>query len=161
MQAHEYESRKRSLDTQLANGIDLLRAAHRAQRQALDLVWRASPWNPRPEPLTLPEQEAAGAAPRPPGEATSAPEPAAAPRRRWGAGEIEEAIVDLLERLPETFDRNDVVAALGDTPDRSSLFRVLETLCYEGILEVARRGGGRVTTRYRRKEPGPQPLSAE
>jgi hypothetical protein len=161
MQAHEYEGRKRSLDTQLANGIDLLRAAHRAQRLALDLVWRASPWNPRPEPLPLQEQEVTGAPLPSPGEPTPATAEPKAPRRRWGAGELDEAVVAALDRLPETFDRHDVVAALGDTPDRSSLFRVLEVLCYEGILEVARRGGGRVTTRYRRREPASHPPEAE
>lgn len=68
-----------------------------------------------------------------------------------------EAVEAALDRLPEVFDSEDVLAALEVTPERSSLYRVLDELRQEGTLEIERRGGGRYRTRYRR---GPKPPSA-
>jgi hypothetical protein len=159
MHLAEFQRRQRSLDEQLAAGIELLRAAHRAQSRALELVWTASPENAGPAQLaSLIPDEAAGTSSTSSGDeaagTSSGPPPAASTAergRRWGIGELEDRILDLLEDLPEAFDRGDVIAALGETPDRSSLYKVLERLRFSGVLEFARHGGGRVTSRYRRR----------
>lgn len=143
MHLSEFERRKRSLDEQLAAGLELLRAAHRAQMRALQLIWVTSPENRGSLPPELLAVEAGAPDALPP--APTAP-PA---RRKWKVGELIGAVQDAFDRLPETFDRTDVVAALGETPERSSLHRVLEELCEGGALEIVKRGYGRVPTRYR------------
>jgi hypothetical protein len=160
MNQGEYERRKRGLDDQLAAGIELLRAAHRTQLRALELVWMASPENPTPVPPGF--ERLAGAEPSPVLErvpATSSEKVPAASRRplrpRLRAGVLIEAVETALDRLPEVFDSEDVLAVLEVTPERSSLYRVLDELRQEGTLEIERRGGGRYRTRYRRGAPPP------
>jgi len=95
----------------------------------------------------------------PPSVGTPAnPEPVAAPLlaaplqkpRRHKAGELFEAVRTALGQLPETFNRNDVCAALGYNPDRGSLYRVLQELQAEGSLTMKRRGDGNVPTIYKK-----------
>jgi hypothetical protein len=57
---------------------------------------------------------------------------------------------DALPALPEVFDRNDVVRALGWAPDRAALFRALEALVFQRRITVERFGAGRVKTTYRK-----------
>ncbi len=94
----------------------------------------------------------------PPVVAPTVPKPAAAPPpatppqkpRRHKSGELLEAVRTVLGQLPETFNRNDVCAALGYNPDRSSLFRVFQELQAEGALAMKRRGDGNVPTVYKK-----------
>src|SRR5262245_22929832 len=103
MNQSEYERRKRSLEANLEEGIELLRAGFRAQMRALDLVWMASPENREPIPVRL-EPQAAELAPvslLPP------PPPAPAPparKKRRPAGELYNQVVEALARMPEVFD---------------------------------------------------------
>jgi hypothetical protein len=157
MHQSEYESRKRTLDDQLAAGIDLLRAGHRVQLRALELVWMSSPENSAPVRALAPEAPAPPPAPPPPPPPPLPP--TQTPRRaerRWGIGELEDAVIEALDRLPEVFDRGDVIAALGERPERSSLYRVLEELRDGGTLEIVRAGNGRVPSRYRRRATRPE-----
>jgi hypothetical protein len=153
MNHSDYERRKRGLDDQLAAGIELLRAAHRTQLRALELVWMASPENPTPLPAGFERLAGDGLT----SSAEKVPAASQRPHRpRLGVGVLIEAVMDALDRLPDVFDSEDVLAQLEVTPERSSLYRVLEELRREGTLEIERPGGGRYRTRYRR---GPNPPS--
>jgi hypothetical protein len=135
MTDEEFRQRKLALDRQLEAGIGLLRDSHRAQTQALELLWTVSR-NAPAEPVSPPQQE---------------PPPPARPKRR-APGELLDDVVIALDRVPDTFDKNDVCQALGYTPDRVSLFKVLQKLEWEGHIGVQEYGGGRRMTLYRRKE---------
>ncbi len=143
MTQHEYETRKRQLDEQLRAGIELLEAAHRQQRRALDLVW-----------MTTAEGEAGpgGAVPAAPAAALGLERevpPVPAKRVRRQPGQLQAEVEAALERLPERFSRNDLLAVLPWEPERSSLFRVLQEMADAGRLQVEVRGEGRAPTRYR------------
>lgn len=149
MRHDEYEQRKQKLDEQLDAGIDLLRAAHRQQTRALDLVWMTSA--EEDVQISIPRQSPAA-----PAAAASAPEPvretAPAPRRK--AGELYDEVGEALAHVPEVFDRSDMCERLGYAPDRGSLYRVFQELVQEGILTVHSRGEGRHPTRYRKTSTG-------
>lgn len=155
MTREEYEQRKRRLEEQFRAGIELLEVGYREQMRALELVWRArsgegtalaSPAAPEPAPPPVVRDES------PPGPAPAAPQ-----RRRRGAGELREEVLEALDSLPEVFDRNQVCAVLGYQPDRSSLFRILRQLTFEDVLALEKFGGGRVTTKYRKIETDSSP----
>lgn len=133
MTREEYEARRRRLDEELRAAVELLKAGHQAQVQALDLLWRIS---------------TDGAAAPDPSPAL----PPAAPRsRRRGPGELLHEVTAILPQLPESFTKDDVSRVLSDPPDRSSLFRVLRELEVAGRVRVERYGGGRIPTVYRRE----------
>jgi len=154
MTREEYEQRKRRLEEQFRAGIELLEVGYREQLRALELVWNA-----RSEVGRVPAAPAVPEAAPPPAVRDEAPgpAPAAPPRRRRGAGELREEVLEALDSLPEVFDRNQVCAVLGYQPDRSSLFRILRGLTFEGILVLEKFGRGRVTTKYRKIETDSSP----
>jgi hypothetical protein len=135
MTRDEYEARRRRLDEELRAAIEMLKAGHQAQVQALDLLWRISTGGaaaPDPFPVL----------------------PSAAPKsRRRGPGELLQEVIAILPQLPEPFTKDDVSRALPDPPDRSSLFRVLQELEMTGRLRVESYGSGRLPTVYRREPP--------
>ena len=157
MTREEYEHRKRRLEEQFRAGVELLEVGYREQMRALELVWGARseagmpPASPAPLETTAP---AAGRDEAPPWSAPAVPQ-----RRRRGAGELREEVMDALDSLPEVFDRNQVCEVLGYQPDRSSLFRILQQLTFEGVLALAKFGGGRVTTKYRKAGAASSPDS--
>ena len=143
MTQNEYEHYRRRLDEQLHSGIELLKAAHAQQVHALELVWK----------MGSSEEPVRAVASAPPAEATPvAPAAPAQPSRptRRGAWELTHDIKAALPRLPEVFDRKAVIQALGYDPDRSSLYRILRELAYEGVIIQVSIGEGRVPTTYRR-----------
>ena len=145
MTRNEYEQRKRRLDDQLREGVELLQAAHRQQIRALELVWMTT----ADEDLALPQ------VPRQAAEDRQAPAPAEPPRpSRRRAGQFNEEVEGILDALPEVFDRNDVAEALGYEPDRGTLYRVLQQLARDGVLSVEEVGAGKVPTTYSRKRTG-------
>jgi len=145
MRRNEYEERKQTLDEQLDAGIELLRAAHRQQVRALDLIWMTTAEEdggvsiPDEIPAVLP---IAAAAPAPVQEAAPTPR-----RRAW---ELHDEILDALDHVPEVFDRGHICARLGFEPDRGSLYRVFRELIEEGVLSVHAKGEGRYPTRYKK-----------
>jgi hypothetical protein len=138
MTRNEFEQHKRALDDRLRLAMELLQAGHGAQVQALETAWRAS------------EAEAA-AEPGPPRDAEAAP---SGPPVRKPTGTLYAEVLSALPHLPEEFDKNDVLRALGFSPDRVALFRVLQTLDFEGRIELKTHGAGRKTTVYRKKHDG-------
>lgn len=151
MTQHEYERRKRLLDEQLQAGIELLEAAHRQQRRALDLVWMTMAEGDVGPGLAVPALLAA--APFGERELPRRPEK----RARRPPGELQAEVEAAMARLPESFDRNDLLALMEGEPDRSSLFRVLQEMTDGGRLRIEVRGEGRLPTRYRKLE---EPVSA-
>jgi hypothetical protein len=143
MKRNEYEQRKRILDEQLRTALDLVHAGHRAQLQILEMLWRTSEG----------EAEAQQAAESP--EAPPLPEPQETtpppPKQRREAHGLYFEVIEVLPQLPEDFTKHDVVRSLGSSPDRASLFRVLDTLEREGAIEVKSRGMGKVPTTYHKK----------
>ena len=160
MTRDEYEERKRRIEAQLREGVELLEAACRQQLRALDLVWMttaegdvAFPSMPR-EPL--------GSLP---GPSPGAPPPAAIPTLpeagppsnpssnrppRRAAWQLSADVERALAEAPEVFDRNDICDALGYEPDRGSLYRILQELVREGVLALEDRGAGKQPSRYRK-----------
>ena len=136
MKRNEYEQRKRILDEQLRTALDLVHAGHRAQLQMLELLWRTSGG----------EAEPASAAEPP--EAPSFPEPQEkappAPKQRREAHSLYFDVLEALPQLPENFTKHDVIRSLGYSPDRASLFRVLDTLQKEGAIELQAKGAGKI-----------------
>ena len=148
MDEREYERRKQDLESQLEAGIELLRAGARVQRTALDLVWTASPSNPRAGvlPFEIPLAHCPAPPPPPP-----PPSPPPERRKRWGAGQLHAAVEAALQKVPEEFDRTDLIQALGFSPGRGSLYRLLEDLCLAGALERLQSGRGQNPSRYRKR----------
>ena len=138
MTDEEFAQRKRTLDLQLEAGIALLQDSHRAQVRALELLRSAT-------------RNAAGVAEPP---AT----PVRRPKRR-AAGTLYDEVVSALDQISGEFDKNDVGRRLATSPDRVSLFRVLQRLEEEGWIEMQEFGSGRRTTTYRKREtalPAPE-----
>jgi hypothetical protein len=110
--------------------------------QSLDLAWHAAASGAL-VPLSV--------APFPP----AAPDPATEAKRRRRPGELYGEVLSLLPQLPETFSKEELAPLFTDPPDRASLFRVLQEMVWNGVLELVRRGRGRDATTYRRV-PRPQ-----
>ena len=137
----EYELRRRRLDAQLQEGLQLLQAAHQAQVRALELVWMSQGGEELPP--AAPSGSARSAAPgSAPGAQTSA-------RRK--PDEVYEDLLLALQRLPEVFQRQDILDALGYNPDRTTLHRLLHELVRDGSLTVEEAGRGQRATRYRKR----------
>jgi hypothetical protein len=136
MTHNEFEQHKQALDDQLRAAMDLLKAGHGARMRELEARWQAS--------------GTGAAAPEP----TADPEPAAPPPVRQSAGTLYDEVLSVLGELPEEFDKNDVLRVLGYSPNRISLFRVLQTLVFEGRIEMKTHGAGRTTNVFRKKHDG-------
>lgn len=129
MRRSEYERRRQRLDEQLREGIELLQTAHRQQVRALDLVWSLSEQDEEPDPPAV--------------EAPSAPS-------RRQPHELRDEVEAALANVPELFDRNDVLRALGHEPHRNALYRVLQEIVADGLAAIDTPGNGQLPTRYRK-----------
>ncbi len=146
MTREEYGQRKLRLAEQLREGVALLEEGYQRQLRALELIWIAD--------------SNGGAVPSPPPRprAGEVPGPSTKPsgRRRLAPGQLLEDVEAALARLPEVFDRHDLLRALGYEPDRSSLHRILARLVREGVLVLDSKGAGKIPAKYR-KTPGASP----
>jgi hypothetical protein len=130
MTRSEYETRRCRLDEEMRAAIELVKAGHLAQVQALELVWRRSEEGaPEPEDPPVPEPEAHS--------------------RRRGAGELRDEVEEILLQLPETFTKNDVEKLLQEPADRASLYRVFRELQADGWIKQEDHGRGRNAAVYR------------
>ena len=77
-------------------------------------------------------------------------------RHRLAPGQLLVDIRTALAQVPEVFDRHDLLRALGYQPDRSSLYRVLESLVKEGVVVLDSYGAGKIPAKYS-KTPGASP----
>jgi hypothetical protein len=137
----EYQRRRRQLDEELRAGLEMLQEGHRAKVEALDSLW-------------LEAGEEAPASPPAPPEAAP-PAPAALPeplplRERREAGALRDDVEAALAAVGDEFEKRDLYRALGFTPKRTSLHRVLWDLQGEGLIELLDPGRGGRATRYRK-----------
>lgn len=134
MDETEYERRKRALEQIYLADLELVQAAHAARMRSLETL-RTSTEAPAANPpaVVAPVQPAAP----PPPPAVQRPD-------------LRTAIEEIFDQLPTVFEKNDVSRALGWTPNRSSLQRVLGDLRHDGLLEFLETSGGRVPSRYRK-----------
>jgi hypothetical protein len=138
----DYERRKHTLDEQLRLGIELLQSVYQIQLRALEMMR----WSNSAAPLPLPKAADPASSP-----------PSTGKRRRFawsGRGELCERVREALGQLPEEVTKNDILGALGFSPERSSLHRVIEELVSEGALELKSPGKGRLPSIYRQR-PAP------
>jgi hypothetical protein len=162
MRHDEYERRKRALETQFREDVELLQAGYQAKLRALEMVWMMSSEANLPagrsalgasETLRLSEtlhpSESLGASETvsPPPAPPSAPPPAR-PR-----GQVALDFEDILPQLPEEFDKTDVDHALGYKPTRPTLYRVLHDFISTNRIAMARNHQGPSPTRYRKLPP--------
>ncbi|HYU32854.1 MAG TPA: hypothetical protein VEW48_11885 [Thermoanaerobaculia bacterium] len=152
----QYEQRKQRLEEQLRAGIQLLESAYLAQVRALDLVWmlQAEESGARVEMAfsSLPAPGAPAPASQEQPLARSQPQPHG--QRTY---EARDEIYASLDRLPDTFTRNDVCKVIGYEPDRGILFRILRELVHEGYIRTAERGAGQRATVYAKNDPAEVP----
>ncbi|HEV8578951.1 MAG TPA: hypothetical protein VGX68_07680 [Thermoanaerobaculia bacterium] len=143
MKREEFERRKRRLEEQLEEGIELLKAGFRQQLRALELVWMTTAEEDEvpPRTATEPAREASAAT-------AAAPQPATPTRPRPKRGQLWEDIDEALNRVPKVFDRHDLVKALGFEPERTALHRVISALLAKGEITLKRRGFGKIPARY-------------
>lgn len=136
MDESEYERRRRALEETYQADLALVQAAHAARLRSLEAL-RTSP-AARPQEPSAAETPAVQPAAPPPPPAFQRPD-------------LRTAVEEILPRLPAVFDKKDVAAALGWTPNRSSLQRVLTDMEEDGFLEFLETSGGRKPSRYRKK----------
>lgn len=141
MTREEYEQRKLRLAEQLREGVALLEEGYQRQLRALELIWMSDSSGDAASPRQRPIAAAAPASP-----------PGKPPRHRLAPGQLREDVETALGQVPEVFDRNDLLRALGYEPERSSLHRVLERLLNEGVLVLDSYGAGKIPAKYRKAD---------
>src|SRR3954462_15117313 len=120
MTQHEHDLRRQELEARYRAALAILEAGHRTQVEELERLWQA-------ERETDPQSEA--------------PAPVPEPVRRWRLSLLDECR-DALDRLPEEFDKDDLLRVLSFSPHRSSL---------QGA--PATRRGGTDRRQFRRDQP--------
>jgi hypothetical protein len=132
MPREDFERYRQRLEEQLRADMGLLYEAYLAKLRAYQSVERLREDGEFPtaaglsiELPPIPGPDVPPAALRP-----------AAPPRRSRSYEVVEAVQDALPRLPEVFDRFDVLAAFDFEPRRSTLLQALQNLRQEGVLSL-------------------------
>lgn len=152
MNDDEYERRKRALEEMYQADLLMVRAAHETRLRCLDTLHQSQD-TPAPLQITAagPPESSPVASP-PPSPPRPAPAPAAAPARRsWNENpDLRESILEVLPSLPDPFTKEDVVRAIGFTPSRSSLQRVLMDLDSKKIIRFGELSAGWHPTTYRK-----------
>ena len=140
MTRKEFEERRRALEAQHLADVALMNAAHEARIRNLESLWQTvAPPAADPQP--------APSAPAP------VQEPAPRPKPKRARFSVLTDLVEALPGLPETFDKHDIVRALGYEPSRATLFRALRALSDEGLIETESISLGGATTRHRKLAP--------
>jgi hypothetical protein len=153
MNQSEYERRRQHLEIELEAALELVQAAFRTQLRALDLVWMNSPENGGSVAIVYDPPRA----PRPVALFPAPADPALANvpsiiQKRRGISELYHQVLDALDSLPEVFDRTDLLALLEPRPKRSSLYKILEEMRHEGLIDLVQAGSGTIPSQYRRKD---------
>jgi hypothetical protein len=151
MERNRFEVLRERLEEQLRADVELLYEAHRAKMRAFETVWRAQAeldpsLQPPPPPAAGARQKVVTLLPsaKPTRQAPS--EEAPAQERR----ELPDVVLDVLNALPEVFDKNDVHRLLGFTPSTSSMHRALMRLIELKMIQLEEKGTGRAGNKYRR-----------
>lgn len=150
MDRSEYERRRRALEAQRQADLELIEAGHLAKVRSLEAVWAASQAAAGGPEGT--REAGAGTPAVSPAMAQAAAEaPARARKRSWW---VFDAIADVLPQLPDEFDTNDLVRALGQRPHRTTFYRAIEELIQEEFFTIVEEGTGKRPTRYRKHGDG-------
>jgi hypothetical protein len=126
LQDKEYQRRRRAIEQQLQEDLELLRAASQAKLLALEQLWIASASGP-PDAASVTPASAESRSPAP-------------VRRR---GDVLADILEVFPRLPDVFDKSDVVRLLGYEPNRPALHRVWSHLQMNDQIAIERYSDGR------------------
>ena len=131
-------------------------------RSGSGLSKRSGPRPPRrrAKPPRLPVPSEGGDGSREKASEASAPAvtrlplpPPAAPVRR-PPGQAQADIEAVLPRIPEVFEKRDLVRAIGYEPSRATMLRVIADLLLHHRIKVIEPSDGRLPTKYR-KIPAP------
>jgi hypothetical protein len=148
MPRDDFERYRKRLEEQLRADIGLLYKGYLAKLRAYQAVDRlrgevevALP----PVPAIVLHLPAAPSA-----AARRGTPPPPQPPQRSGSHAVLEALEAALPRLPEEFDRADVLAVLDFEPRRSTLVEALNTLEREGVLLRTREAAGRHPAQFRK-----------
>jgi len=147
MPQDDYERYRKRLEAQLHSDIGLLYDAFHAKLRAyqtvlfsrkgeLDLDLDPAPSPPQLSPAPAPAPVAAPPAPQPRSEPDS----------------VIDALREALPRLPEEFDKFDVLQTLAFEPRRSTFYEALKQLQREGAIELVCGAGGTRAAVYRKAE---------
>jgi len=139
MRVDEYQKRRRILEEQLQADLELIRAGYRAKLQALELHWLASA-----------EKDAAVSTSSVPEEALPLETQGNETQQTRRTGSVEDEVEAIFPRLPDLFDKDDVIRLLGWEPHRATLHRAVDRLRIGKKVAVETRGEGRRPTRYRK-----------
>lgn len=132
MTREQYEERRRALEEQLRADIALVHAAHEVRVRSLESLRQAGKEG---------DQEPAPASPN------------AARNPSRPRGSVLDDLEAALPRLPDIFDKRDVVGALGYKPSRPTLFRALQQLQQKREIAIQDYSAGGNLTRYRKLKP--------
>jgi len=148
MSAADYEHYRQGLEEQLRADVEMLYQAYLAKLRAYETISRA------PGPLSvealLPTELALHLPPAPATAPAAAPGPQAQVPPRAKAYQVEDAVTEALDKLPEVFDKFDVLQLLDFEPKPATLHRALKKLRYDDVIAVERSGSGRLTTFFRK-----------
>jgi len=144
MPQDDYERYRKRLETQFHADIGMLYDAFHAKLRAYQTMVRSRSGD---LDLDLAPQPPAG--PSVPAPAPAAPVPPESPSEIWTQPTVA-AMEEILPRLPEEFDKQDVIRALGYAPRRSTLYGALQELRWKKLIEVVRERSGKRGSRYRK-----------
>jgi hypothetical protein len=151
MSAADYERYRKGLEEQLRADVEMLYQAYLAKLRAYETISRA------PGPLSvealLPAELALHLPPAPAMAPAPAPEPQTPVPPRAKAYQVEDAVTEALDKLPEVFDKFDLLRVLDFAPKPATLHRALKRLRYDDVIAVERSGSGRLTTFFRKVGP--------
>jgi len=143
-------------DEQREADLELIRAGYRAKLHALDMLWEGPPVRGERSLPAAPETQLR-AETQPRAETKKAAEtqsPAAktepATYRTVEINSVQEEVEKALPRLPDVFDKFDIVRTFGWEPHRATLHRALVTLELEKKIAVESHSRGRHPTRFRK-----------
>jgi hypothetical protein len=143
MRDDEYRKLRRALEEQREADLELIRAGYRAKLHALDMLWERS--RVPGEPALPPAPET-----RPRGETQRPAETEPVLYKAVLVNSVQEEVEAVLPRLPDVFDKQDVIRTLGWEPPRATLHRALAKLGAERRIAVQSRSRGRHATQYRK-----------
>jgi hypothetical protein len=148
LQLKEYERRRRSLEEQLHEDLELIRAAHQARLRALENLWLASNGEDLPDAsnVTLASAETGIRQDLP----ASVPPSEPAELRKMHRGDALEDILKAFPNLPEVFDKSDAVRLIGYEPSRPALHRVWSRLQQQKKIVIETYSDGRRPQRFRK-----------
>ncbi len=158
MRDDEYRKLRRALEEQREADLELIRAGYRAKLHALDMLWEGPPvrderalpaaaeTQPRAETQMRVETQSRPATQKP-GETQG---PATTEKVTILINSVQEEVEKALPRLPDVFDKFDIVRTFGWKPHRATLHRALATLQQENKITVESHSRGRHPTRYRK-----------